>query len=145
MHIQLKSIDKNNYEAIALLEVSEEQQDFVASNMWSLLQAAYDTRCITRGIYENDTPVGFFMWVKTSAHKTEIWRFMVDKSHQRNGIGREAMAQALNEIKLDQELKEIEICYDPLNPIAKSFYASFGFKETGLDADGEEMLAVILL
>jgi len=40
-------------------------------------------------------------------------------------------------------LAEIEICYNPRNPVAGAFYGSCGFVETGRDDDGEDMLAVL--
>ncbi|EQB4331173.1 GNAT family N-acetyltransferase [Providencia stuartii] len=145
MNLQLRTITKENYKAISLLEVFEEQEDFVASNTWSLLEAAYNKEYVTRGIYLNDTPVGFFMWVPKSDNTVAIWRFMIDKSHQNHGIGRQAMALALAEIKQDNSLQAIEICYNPKNSVAKSFYSSFGFQEIGLDEDDEEMLAMMYL
>lgn len=145
MNIHLCEITKDNYEAVSLLDVFDEQEDFVASNTWSMLEAAYNPEYTARAIYLKDLPVGFFMWVPVSSQKIAIWRFMVDKNHQHKGIGRQAMYLALAEIKQDKQLKEIEICYDPNNHIAKSFYSSFGFIETGLDEDGEEMLAIINL
>ncbi|MDS0788478.1 LysR substrate-binding domain-containing protein [Proteus vulgaris] len=48
-----------------------------------------------------------------------------------------------NLVTLPKTINEIEICYNPLNPVAKTFYSSFGFKETGMDKDGDDMLAVI--
>lgn len=72
-------------------------------------------------------------------------RFMVDQRYQNAGIGRAALNLALNQIKACEKIKEIEICYDPENPVAKDFYSSFGFQEVGLDEDGEDMLAVIKL
>ncbi len=71
--------------------------------------------------------------------------FMVDQAHQRQGIGRQAMTLALQEIQQDSNLSCIEICYNPNNPVAKDFYASFGFIEVGMDDDGEDMLAEIQL
>ena len=53
------------------------------------------------------------------------------------------MNLALDEIRSDNQVKEIEICYDPENPVAKDFYSSFGFKEIGFGEDGDDMLAVI--
>lgn len=70
---------------------------------------------------------------------------MVDQTHQRKGIGRQAMTMALQEIQQDLELSCIEICYNPNNPVAKDFYASFGFIEVGMDPNGEDMLAKIQL
>ena len=85
------------------------------------------------------------MWVQVSPEKVSIWRFMVDKHHQNKGIGRKALVEALNIIKQTSSLKEIEICYNPENPVAKDFYSSFGFQEVGLDEDGDDMIAVIQL
>lgn len=53
--------------------------------------------------------------------------------------GRSALAQ----IRDTPGLAEIEICYNPRNPVAGAFYGSFGFVETGMDDDGEDMLAVL--
>jgi len=70
---------------------------------------------------------------------------MIDKKYQQKGIGRTALNLALNEIKKSPKLKEIEICYNPQNPVAKIFYSSFGFVEIGMSNDGEDMLAIISL
>ncbi|KKE82561.1 hypothetical protein N481_25480 [Pseudoalteromonas luteoviolacea S4047-1] len=85
------------------------------------------------------------MWVQESNKRISIWRFMVDKKYQQKGIGRKALNLALDEIKQAPDIREIEICYDPANPVAKEFYSSFGFVEIGMDEDGEDMLAVIEL
>jgi diamine N-acetyltransferase len=85
------------------------------------------------------------MWVQETPTKVSIWRFMIDESHQNNGIDRLALSQAITLIKQTSELKQIEICYNPKNPVAKAFYSSFGFEEVGLDEDGEDMLAVIAI
>ncbi|CRL59388.1 GNAT family N-acetyltransferase [Proteus vulgaris] len=143
MDISLKPITSDNYEEISLLEVEEYQEDYIASNMWSLVEAAYNENYIVRGIYLSDKSVGFFMWVKENPYKITIWRFMIDKVHQNKGLGREALHIALSEIKQDKQINEIEICYNPLNPVAKKFYSSFGFEEIGLDKDGDDMLVVI--
>ncbi|MCT6516734.1 MULTISPECIES: GNAT family N-acetyltransferase [Enterobacterales] len=143
MDISLKCITSDNYEEISLLEVEEYQEDYIASNMWSLVEAAYNENYVVRGIYLSNEPIGFFMWVKENDHKIAIWRFMIDKAYQNKGLGRKALHLALSEIKQNKEINEIEICYNPLNPVAKKFYGSFGFEEIGMDKDGDDMLAVI--
>ncbi len=145
MNIELVAINKANYEAVCDLDVAKEQEDFVACNMWSLVEATFNQGHVTRAINVNGEAVGFFMWVKETPSKVSIWRFMVDQNQQRKGIGRKALTLALSEIKQDSELRQIEICYNPQNPVAKDFYSSFGFVEVGLDEDGEDMLAVIEL
>lgn len=145
MEISLKEIDSSNYEAVCDLDVTEEQQAYVACNMWSLVEAHYNQGHTCRAINKNEKPVGFIMWVLETPTKVSIWRFMVDKDYQREGIGRIALALAIDEIKSLPHLEEIEICYDPENPVAKEFYSQFGFQEVGLDEDGEDMLALIKL
>ena len=145
MNISLRDITKNNYEAVCDLDVYEEQQDYVACNMWSLVEANFNQGYITRAIYLYEQPVGFIMWVYESKVKASIWRFMVDKNYQKRGIGRIALTKAINEITEDKQLKELEICYNPMNPLAKEFYSSFGFIEVGMDESDEDMVAIINL
>ena len=145
MEVSLRNVTKENYEDVCELDVTKEQQDYVACNMWSLVESQYNEGYETRAIYVQDEPVGFFMWVQESTSKISIWRFMVDKEHQQKSIGRIALNLALVEIQKVSDLKEIEICYNPENPVAKEFYSSFGFSEVGMDEDNEDMLAVIQL
>ncbi|ABG39454.1 GCN5-related N-acetyltransferase [Paraglaciecola sp. T6c] len=145
MNINLRPVTKDNFEEVSELAVSEGQQEYVADNSWSLLESKYHTGYTCRGIYQGSTPVGFFMWVAESPRKISIWRFMVDEQYQKHGIGRVAMELALHEIKQTTGLQEIEICYNPDNPVAKSFYQSFGFTEVGMDEDDDDMLAIINL
>ena len=145
MEVSLRNVTKDNYEDVCELDVTKEQQDYVACNMWSLVESQYNEGYETRAIYVQDEPVGFFMWVQESKSKISIWRFMVDKKYQQKSIGRIALNLALVEIQKVSDLKVIEICYNPQNPVAKEFYSSFGFSEVGMDEDNEDMLAVIQL
>jgi diamine N-acetyltransferase len=145
VEVSLHQITKENYEEVCELDVTKEQQDYVACNMWSLVESQFNEGYETRAIYADAEPVGFFMWVEESKSKTSIWRFMIDKAHQQKSIGRTALNLALAEIKKAVNLQEIEICYNPNNPVAKEFYSSFGFSEVGMDEDNEDMLAVITL
>ncbi|MFD2097683.1 GNAT family N-acetyltransferase [Corallincola platygyrae] len=145
MDISLEEIDRSNYEAVCDLDVTKEQEAYVACNMWSLVEAHYNPGHTCKAIYHEKTPVGFFMWVQETATKVSIWRFMVDKHHQNKGIGKTALNLAIDAIKTTVGLKEIEICYNPKNPVAKEFYAGFGFQEVGMDDEGEDMLALIKL
>lgn len=145
MNITLRPVTKENYEQVCDLDVAEDQQDYVACNMWSLVESMFNANYVTRAIYLDDLPVGFFMWVKEDADLVSIWRFMVDNVQQNKGIGREALALAIDEIKQIEGLRTIEICYHPNNPVAKDFYSRFGFIEIGMDDDGEDVLAQIQL
>lgn len=78
MEISLAQITQKNYEAICELEVTEEQEEYVATNTWSLVEAAYNPGYFTRAIIADEEPVGFFMWVQESKGNPEkaslIWQ-----------------------------------------------------------------------
>ena len=143
MNISLEDVTSANYEEVCDLDVTKAQQEYVACNMWSLVESHYNVGYTCKAIYQNNEPVGFFMWVQETLTKVSIWRFMVDEHHQNKGIGRQALLMAIAEIKTTSKLEQIEICYNPKNPVAKDFYSSFGFEEVGLDEDEEDMLAII--
>lgn len=92
MKISLEEINKSNYEQVCDLDVADDQQAFVACNMWSLVESSYNENHTCKAIYCNDQPVGFLMWVQETPTKVSIWRFMIDESHQNNGIGRVALS-----------------------------------------------------
>jgi len=145
MNISLNDITQDNYEAICLLDVYEEQEDFVASNTWSLVESHYNSHYTALAIYLDETPIGFFMWVQEKVDQIDVWRFMIDKKFQKKGMGKRAFALALLKIRENANINKIGICYDQENTVAKKFYASFGFQEYGLDEDQEEILAMLHL
>lgn len=143
MDVTLVPITKDNYEVVCDLDVEKAQEDYVACNMWSLVESFYNSGYTTRAIYLDEEAVGFFMWVQETGSKVSIWRFMIDQNYQQQGIGTKALDLALAQIKQTPNLSQIEICYNPENPVAKDFYSSFGFVEVGMDEDDEDMIAVI--
>ncbi len=143
--VRLALVDRDNYEAVSELTLHQSQESYLASNLWSLVEAAYEPDHYPRAIYQQDQLVGFIMWVQETPQRVSIWRLMVDRQFQQQGIGRVALGLAIDEIRQMAGISQIEICYVPTNPVAKDFYASLGFVEIGWDAAGEEKLAVINL
>lgn len=129
MKLSLEDITADNYEAICDLEVAKTQEEYLACNMWSLVEAHYNSGYTCKAIYLNGVPVGFFMWVQETPTKVSIWRFMVDQTHQNKGIGRKALNMAIEEIKTTSKLEQIEICYNPLNLLLKTFIQVLGLKK----------------
>lgn len=158
--IQLKKVDSENIWKLVQLSVKEEQQDFVATNTESILEAyttiTADGVALPFGIYEDDTPIGFVMFgygtvdgeddPAIAAGNYCIWRFMIDRKYQGKGYGKAAFQAALDYVCTFpcQEAQYCWLSYEPENVVAKSLYASFGFKETG-DYSGEEVVAVLNL
>lgn len=163
--IHLERINAQNVWDIVELKVAESQEDFVAPNETSIIEAytAIGTGCTAFpfGIFEDETPVGFLMIGHNEAAFDElcaddvpeilrnnytIWRLMIDEKYQQKGYGREAVRLALEFIRTFP-CGKAEYCvlsYEPENIIAKKLYASFGFEETGEIAGGEA-IAVLKL
>ena len=145
MKIELKEVSYDNFDAVVDLQLLKHQEDYLASNVYSIAQSKFDPHYHPRAIYADHALVGFLMYNTFDcdvANQTGIHRFMIDHRYQGKGIGRRAMEEALAEIRRIPKLERITICYHPDNPLARPFYASFGFTETGIDEDGE-MIAVI--
>lgn len=147
-NVTLRQVTKDNYEAVCDLDVAPDQENFVSSNGWSLVESHYHPHYQTRAIYAGETPVGFLMWVPdaeaddgSDARCVSIWRFMIDKDHQGKGYGRRALELAIGEIRSAPRVERITIGYHPRNKRAKEMYARFGFIEVGMDEDGDDMIA----
>ena len=77
-----------------------------------------------------------------------IWRFMIDKNHQKKGFGKEALRLVLEYISTFPcgKAKYCWLSYEPENKAAKALYSSFGFEERPeYYIEGAEMPAILRL
>lgn len=142
MRIQLRDVTEHNWEEVVELEVFDDQDDFLPSNAYSLAESKYDPHAIPKAIYNGKKLIGFLMY-ESLAYCGErgsysLYRFMIDRKHQRKGYGRAAV-QALVDLirKQDRSVRRITVCYEPENIGSKTMFGKFGFKEIGLDEDNE--------
>ena len=150
MTISLRAVTADNFDIISELPLLPEQRDYLASNDYSMAQASFHPATMhTRAVYCDEDVIGFLMFVSPDEEDPpgyyQIWRFMVEHRRQGQGLGRAALGLALAEIRARPDARSIEICYKPGNANAKKFYASMGFVEIGMDAYGNDMLAVTQL
>jgi len=147
MGVTLRSITRENFEAVIALELATSQRDYVADNLYSIAESSFHPTYQPRAIYCDEEVVGFLMY--ESFHHDDrlpaynIFRLMVDRRHQGRGIGHKAMQCVLDEIRAHGPFERITICYVPTNQVAREFYASFGFQETALNAETGEVIAEI--
>ena len=158
--IELRGIsilDDNIKECIEL-EFFPEQKGFVATNAVSLAEAYDENKAhaengkgalaVPYAVYENGKMVGFAMYGYVSPEGEEytkdehfyyFWRLLIDKNHQRRGIGREVVRQVMEEIKTKPhgEASYCFVSYAPANIGSKTTFASYGFEEDGRIIDGE--------
>lgn len=159
--LRIEKVTANNVWEILNLRVGEGQKSFVAGNDVSIIEA-YTTitgggYAFPFGVYDGDTPVGFFMvgfdtdeyWEnppEIAKNNYNLWRLMIDERYQNRGYGKETMKLALDFIRT-QPCGKAEYCwlsYEPENEVARRLYHSFGFRETG-DMDEEEVIAALKL
>jgi len=146
MSVKLRPITAENWEECVHLEPRPEQRHFVASNAFSLAQAAYVPDCFPLAIYDDEVIVGFAMyWHAAGEPFCFINRLMVDATYQHKGIGRTAMEQLLAQLVASPDCQEIGISYHPENSSARHLYLNLGFQETGEMRHGEivAMLPVV--
>ena len=139
MAIRLVEVDKDNWEDVVDLEVYEEQEDFVADNAYSLAESKYRPECVPLAVCNDGEVVGFMMYHTPYPEDDDYWffRFMIDRNHQNNGYGRDAMRLVLDIIQQDKEYNRVYLSFAPENIVAKALYESMGFVPDGRVIDDE--------
>lgn len=144
MNVQLRPVTQDNFEKILNLEVSQVQQRYVASNLYSIAESKIFPECIPLGIYNGETPVGFLMYA-FDYKKDNYWvcRLMIDRYFQGKGYGKKAMQMVIKEIRKRPDCTHIKLSIEPGNKAGEMLYRSLGFKKTGEIIEGEEVMCLI--
>jgi diamine N-acetyltransferase len=146
--VKFKKVTADNWEAVVELELGAGQEYMVESNLYSVAEAQFHPDARARAVYAGKHVTSFLMYdvqkTKGKAQEASIYPFMIDRKHQGKVYGRAALSKALEEILAIRGVNRISIRYMPENPVAKPFYASFGFVEVREDRDGE-VIAVLKL
>ncbi|MCM3038698.1 GNAT family N-acetyltransferase [Paenibacillus motobuensis] len=136
--IVLREIDRDNFYDVIKLSVTDDQKEFVASNLFSLAQAKAFPECICLAIYNDEDIVGFTMYcIDHEDQEYWIYRLMVDAKYQSKGYGKAAMELLIDRIKEDLQHRMIYISFEPTNVGARHLYEQLGFQADGRVIDGE--------
>lgn len=126
----LEKITWDNWKACLNLKVTAEQDDYLATNMFSLAQSYValsndDLPPMTYAICSDLIVIGFLMMLYDRAEDSNyhedsygVLRFMIDKDFQGKAVS-------------------VYLSYHPNNEVARKLYAFFGFEETGAIEAGE--------
>jgi|WetSurMetagenome_2_1015567.scaffolds.fasta_scaffold321801_2 diamine N-acetyltransferase len=156
MSLSIQPVTKSNWHQLARLKVREDQNQFVAPNVYSIAESHYGYdepdgsghwEMYPFGIFDGDAPVGFLMYGYNFSNRefeAFITRLMVDENHQGKGYGKFGMQKMLEIFRQDDRIHAVGISYEPENEVARKLYASLGFVETG-EMLGDETLAVLQL
>ena len=139
MAITLRAVTQENWQAVARLEVAPDQQHFVAPNVYSLAEAAYEPGLTPVAVYADETPIGFALythepfqgeWTFTrTPYQGElgVLRMMIDKQHQGKGYGRQAMRALIERMRQLPGGHTIILNFVPANKGARRLYERLGF------------------
>ncbi len=145
MNIIFDEITKENWEECVELNVSKEQENFVASNAYSLVQANFNTGLYPLAIYDDKTMVGFLMYEKDDVAKDMgMCRLMIDVKYQSKGYGKAAILKLLDLVKERYGNTPFYTSFEPENIVAEKLYESIGFRKTGEMLDEEILLKIDL-
>lgn len=130
MNIEFRKIDKTNYCDCIKLKVSEKQERFVASNMFSLVQTACESNLYPLGIYYNDKMVGFLLYdFDDELNGWSMSRFMIDKNYQKQGIGKVALKKFLEFFVQKYGHIQLYTSAEVDNIVAILLYEKMGFNQ----------------
>jgi diamine N-acetyltransferase len=139
MTVTLRPVTQENWRAVARLEVAEDQRQFVAPNIYSLAEAAYEPGLTPVAIYADETLIGFALythepfqgdWTFTKVpYRGElgIMRMMVEAHSQQQGYGRQAMQALIERMRRLPGGTAIILNFLPANVAARRFYERLGF------------------
>ncbi|NFS29981.1 GNAT family N-acetyltransferase [Clostridium botulinum] len=148
--ISIKEIDAQNVFDVCELTTNQNgvgttMEKYLCCNATSIAESKYYPKMCPKGIYLDNTLIGFFMYERTSdtPYMITICRFMLDYKFQHKGLGRKAFEGILNYLK-EQGVSKVALMIDEANVIAKTLYLSFGFTFSGKVEKDEHYYDLIL-
>ena len=130
MDIELKKIDRSNYNECIELSLNENQKNFVAPNIFSLVQAAYEPNLYPLGIYYCSKMVGFILYdFDDELNGWSMSRFMIDKKYQNQGIGKISLQKFLEFFTNKYGHIQLYTSAEVDNQVAIALYEKLGFQK----------------
>ncbi|HOI85573.1 MAG TPA: GNAT family N-acetyltransferase [Acholeplasmataceae bacterium] len=146
--IQLKPLDRENlFHVIDLSDtLSDEQKKCVAPNVISIAQAYVNPQAWPNAIYDDDRLVGFVMLALHDSDIPEedqpsyfLWRFMIKKDEQSKGYGKKVLDILIEKSRREGQKYLYTSCHIE-GDMPYQFYTKYGFVDTHIFDDGEEIL-----
>ena len=144
--VSLREITKETLRPFLKMKVAPSQQNMVANNAVSIAQAHFEEKAWFRGIYADETPVGFIMLYDDPDEPAYfLWRLMVAEEYQGFGYGRKAVEQLVEYVKTRPHATELKVSHvKELPGHPGPFYEKLGFEYTG-EVEGSELMMSLSL
>jgi RimJ/RimL family protein N-acetyltransferase len=143
--VHLEEITTANERQVSMLRTHKTQERFVAKMCWSFTDALFpevvDGSSVVpwmRAVVADDVIVGFVMLALRTEHHPEpfLWRLLVDRLHQRRGIGGRILDLVSEECRLMGDGALLTSWVEGKGS-PRPFYLAHGFEPTGRIVDGE--------
>ena len=149
MTVSLREVTRDTLRAVCKLDAGDGGTQ-VAPNAVSIAEASFYDEAWFRAIYDDDSLVGFVMlYDPTVAEEPEdpdffLWRLMIDKQHQRKGLGSAAVNVLIDHVRTRPAAKRLLVSHMSKAAALGRFYQSLGFVYTGAEEEGEKVMALDL-
>ncbi|MBE0700261.1 MAG: GNAT family N-acetyltransferase [Acholeplasmataceae bacterium] len=151
--VNLREVDVDNLREVCKLSntLTPFQQKCVAPNAFSIAEAHfYPGIAWFRAIYLDDEPIGFVMIslkpedIQPSDEPSAyLWRFMIAKDYQQKGYGSQVLDIIVDQCRKENYRYLYTSCsLEGDQPM--SFYLKYGFVDTGVLEEDEEVLKLKL-
>lgn len=148
MNLNIKQINKDNYNEVLKLQVFEEQVGFIETVEECLEEASENASWRPVGIYDEDTLVGFSMY--GLLHEVEyrgprVWldRILIDKNYQGKGYGKASVETLLKRLYEEYHEPRTYLSVYDNNEVAVRLYKNVGFEFNGeIDTKGEKIMEI---
>jgi RimJ/RimL family protein N-acetyltransferase len=150
--LRLVPLTLENNRSYYALRTHHSQERFVAPMSWSYADALFPevvdgAPVVPRlyGVEADGEPVAFVMIAEaTPAHPHPyLWRLLVDRRHQRRGVGRGALNLLCHQLRAEG-CTTLVTSWAPGAGTPAPFYRKYGFLETGETLDGETVVRLQL-
>ncbi|MDM5337105.1 GNAT family N-acetyltransferase [Fictibacillus enclensis] len=143
--MELRKVDRDNWEEALRLKVMKEQEKLVPSVAVSLAKVYIkpdgdDVEYLPFSIYVNDRMVGFIMHAYVQKTENMYWinGFLIDEQQQGKGYGKQALNEMISWIERKfPHSKETRLTVNKENHHAKALYEKLDYVPTGEEYDGE--------
>jgi diamine N-acetyltransferase len=139
MDITFRAVRRDNFTRVIDMKVAPGQENFVASNLYSIAEASLEPSWMPLAIYAGEELVGFAMFGRDDeTRRWWIMRYMIGIEHQGKGYGTAALLELINLMVERHGCREVFLDYAADNEIAGRLYARAGFVPTREEAGAIE-------
>lgn len=138
--VRLEAISSEREPEVVALQLRPDQVRFMAPIAESLDESRDLDWVVRQAIVTDERIVGYALYgAEPEGGVYSIYRFMVDRRYQGQGIGRTAIRLLIERIAAEPDCRSIIVGYHPENEAAERFYLAAGFVRLGMAEWGERL------